>query len=113
MEDSFIEQRLAAATAVPRSQRTPEVAAFIECCQLQRELAEEQQQVRHPTRQQEALTALKLTRSHFLSPAVSLWYRPEVYKAAWARLRSASQIPEPANVCCCGQESHGARHWWL
>ncbi|GAB4820568.1 hypothetical protein N2152v2_007614 [Parachlorella kessleri] len=61
----LIEERLAAATAVPPSQRSPEVAAFIECCQLQGELADElvdeQRQGKHSTRQQQALAALKFT----------------------------------------------------
>ena len=36
----FLERRLARATAVPRAQRSPEVAAFVEAMQLLREVAE-------------------------------------------------------------------------
>ncbi|GAB4820567.1 hypothetical protein N2152v2_007613 [Parachlorella kessleri] len=101
MEEPVIEQRLAAATATPPSQRSPEVAAFIECCQLQRELAEEQRQGANPARQQEALAALKLAKSNASSPAVALWYQPAVYEAALERVLSAARMkkrfkPRPA-----------------
>ena len=86
-----MEQRLAAATAIPPSQRSPEVAAFIECCQLQRELAEEQQQDRSLSHQEKTLAALKLTASHFLSPTLPLLYRPAVYTAALEHLLCAAQ----------------------
>ncbi|GAB4820566.1 hypothetical protein N2152v2_007612 [Parachlorella kessleri] len=91
-EDPFTEESLAVAAAVPPSQRSPEVAAFIECGQLQRELAEALLQGRHSTRQQEALYALKLTRCHILSPAVARWYHTPVYDVALERLRSVATI---------------------
>ncbi|GAB4820569.1 hypothetical protein N2152v2_007615 [Parachlorella kessleri] len=91
MEDPIIQQRLAAASAIPPSQRSPEVAAFIECCELQSELARElQQQGTHTSRQQQGMTDLKLTRSCFLSPTGTLWYRPAVYNSAAHQLLSAA-----------------------
>ena len=98
MEATFIEERLAAATAIPPSQRSPEVAAFIECCQLQREVAMEQQQWqgRRPSRHQQALADLKLTHSHYLNSAEPLSYRLAVLEAAFDRLRS---------------EAHTLWHW--
>ena len=104
MEESFIEERLAAATAVPASQRSPEVAAFIECCQLQRELVDEQRQGQHSTRQQQALAALKFTRSHFLSPAVPLWYRHELYATALKRLVAGAGMQGPVLASTFGKK---------
>ena len=98
MEDSFIEERLAAATAIPASQRSPEVAAFIESCQLQQELSDEGP---CSTLQQRNLANLKVTRCNFLNPAGALLYRPAVRDAALDRLLSAARIPDlemPAGV---------------
>ncbi|GAB4820570.1 hypothetical protein N2152v2_007616 [Parachlorella kessleri] len=97
MEASFLEKRLAAATKIRPRQRSPEVAAFIECCQLQQGLTQELQRGLHSTHQQQALADLKLTRSHIISPTVPLWYREPPYAAAWERLRTAAalQASEP------------------
>ncbi|GAB4820572.1 hypothetical protein N2152v2_007618 [Parachlorella kessleri] len=103
MEAGFLEKRLAAATRVRPRQRSPEVAAFIECCQLQQELAQELQQGLHTTRQQQALADLKLTRSHILSPAVPLWYRNAPYLAAWERLRTAAVLEDSEPFANAGE----------
>ncbi|GAB4820523.1 hypothetical protein N2152v2_007569 [Parachlorella kessleri] len=92
MEDTFIEERLAAAMKLSPSQRSPEVAAFIGACQLQQEVAREGQS-RRLTRKQQALCDLKLIRSHVLSIA-PFFYRPGVQLATWGRLCSAANVTE-------------------
>ena len=92
MDGTFIEERLAAATAIPPSQRSPEVAAFVEACQLQQETVRKGQG-RRSTRKQQALHDLRLVKSHFLSIA-PLCYRPGLQLATWHRLRSAAKITD-------------------
>ncbi|GAB4820514.1 hypothetical protein N2152v2_007560 [Parachlorella kessleri] len=100
MEDAFIEERLAAAMALSPSQRSPEVAAFIEACQLQQAVARAEQG-RRSTRKQQALDDLKLIRSNFLS-IVPLCYRLGVQLAALGRLCSEATIKDINSVGSAG-----------
>ncbi|GAB4820525.1 hypothetical protein N2152v2_007571 [Parachlorella kessleri] len=94
MEDTFIEERLAAAIRLSPSQRSPEVAVFIEACQLQQEVALARKKPgRGSTRKQQALGDLKLVRSHVLSIA-PLCYRPGLHLANWGHLCSAANITD-------------------
>ncbi|GAB4820574.1 hypothetical protein N2152v2_007620 [Parachlorella kessleri] len=77
----------------PPSQRSPEVAAFIECCQLQRELAKGQWQG-YSTHQEMAIADFKFTRANMIGPTPICCSFP-VFMYAWERLKSAAEIPEP------------------
>ncbi|GAB4820575.1 hypothetical protein N2152v2_007621 [Parachlorella kessleri] len=94
MEDTFIDERLAVAMELPPSQRSPEVAAFIEACQLQQEVAMARKgRGGRSKREQQALSDLKLVKSQFLSIA-PFCYRPGVQLEAWHRLCSAAKITD-------------------
>ena len=76
----FLAERLAKASAVPAEQRSADVRAFIETCQLQAELVEElglpeilddTQELCELGRQWTGAPALKMVRSHFISPSGS------------------------------------------
>lgn len=74
----FLTERLAKATAIPAEQRSADVRAFIESCQLQAELVEELRlpevmsagtDVREFMGRWSAAPALKLVRSFLISPS--------------------------------------------
>ena len=77
----FLRARLAKAQAVPPAERSLEVAAFISCCELQREAAE---LVVSGTFIDRALApillgAVKLARAHYLSPTLRRAHRLEYH----------------------------------
>ena len=94
----LLEERLAKAAALPPDQRSPEVAAFIECAALQAETAQLLAQ-RPPRsvaarRQHWLLISLKIVRSHCLSPGQGpLGYRPSALKVACDRLFELCEMP--------------------
>ena len=108
----FLAERLAKAAAVPADQRSPDVRAFIETCRLQAELMEE---LGHPDMasvmesgnsffgQWLAAPALKLGRSHLVSPGVPLLYAPELHYLAtnslYNRTSFASTGTLPSDLC--------------
>ena len=78
---SFLAERLAKASAVPAEQRSADVRAFIETCRLQAELVEElglpeviddDAVIKGLQSRWSAAPALKLLRSHLVSPSGSL-----------------------------------------
>ena len=67
----FINARLAAAAAIPPEQRSADVAAFIEYCQLQQEVLEASEA---PGYTWQCTDALKLVRAEYISPGGVLFY---------------------------------------
>ena len=89
----FLAERLAKASAVPAEQRSADVRAFIETCALQAELAEELGlpedfsgtllEWRECWGRWSTAAALKLARSHFVSPSsFFLLHAPQVHDFA-------------------------------
>ena len=87
----FLADRLAKASAVPAEQRSADVRAFIEICRLQAELVEElglsefegdPQVWRDSWSRWTAAPALKLLRSHFISPGEPLRHSPQLHNFA-------------------------------
>ena len=84
----FLADRLAKASAVPAEQRSADVRAFIETCRLQAELLEELglpesssgdfHEWRDSCGRWTAALALKLVRSHFISPGSPLRHSPQL-----------------------------------
>ena len=108
----FLADRLAKASAVPAEQRSADVRAFIETCQLQAELVEELELpatinlnndvvVRLWSRWT-AAPALKLVRSHFISPGPPLMHSPHLngFASLYVLLRVRLQNNEylPSNL---------------
>lgn len=93
-EQGFIERRLEAARALPAEQRSPDVAAFVECCDLQtaaRQLLDQRPARSLQARRRRAdLVALMLTRSHYISVSAPLCYIHSVFEAAHERARELS-----------------------
>lgn len=85
------------ALAPPRFIAPSQVAALVECCQLQRKVAE--LLARPPTlpgvAQCATLAYLKLVRSHFLSPANPLAYKESVIYWARRELTEAAEAAAP------------------
>ena len=75
----FIHARLAAATALSPERRSADVAAFIECCALQREVLAA---LKAPGGRLSCVDVLKLARSQLFGTNAPLLYAPEVQQAA-------------------------------
>ena len=88
----FLADRLAKASAVPAEQRSADVRAFIETCRLQAELVEELGLPETVSDEYHEWTdcysrwtaapALKLLRSHFISPGEPLRHSPQLHNFA-------------------------------
>ena len=80
----FLAGRLAKASAIPAEQRSADVRAFIETCRLQEELLEELRLPKFVSLDTDVLSrwsavpALKLVRSHFISPSGPIPHSPEL-----------------------------------
>eukprot|EP00887_Chlorella_sp_A99_P002622 scaffold6.g2622.t1 len=98
----FLEARRQAALRLPPEERTPEVAAFIETCELQSEAAA-LLDARPPRSwraraQRETLVALYMTRSHLVSPTSPLWYAPAAQEAMSNADAAAAAAPATAGL---------------
>ena len=109
MEAGFLQERLAAAAALPLERRTPEVNAFLEVCQLNQDLVDaldlpEGGRTRTIDEQWTCARALKLARAKFVGES-RLIPNPELCQYSITQLRVLCERDAPAALSAAGDVS--------